>query len=281
MLFEPSWFRWVRRVFITVLALFTVVPLYVMVTTGLKSLGDVSNSFSWFPRHLTFRPFIDMWSTVPLAHYFLNSVIVCVCATVFSVFVALFAAYAISRYAFHGRGLFSTTVLSTQMFPGILFLLPLFLIFVNIDNSLGVTLFNGTRLGLIITYLTFTLPFSIWMLAGYFDSIPRDLDQAAMVDGAGPLRALFSVVVPAARPGIIAVAVYAFMTSWGELLFASVMTTSSSRTLAVGLQEYSTSSNVYWNQLMAASFVVSIPVVALFLLLQRYLVQGLTAGSVK
>ena len=161
------------------------------------------------------------------------------------------------------------------MFPGILFLLPLFLIFVNIGNTTGIPLY-GSRLGLIITYLTFSLPFSIWMLAGYFDSIPKDAGRGR--DG-GRLRAvgaLFRVVLPAALPGIIAVAVYAFMTAWGEVLFASVMTNDATRTLAVGLADYSTQNNVYWNQIMAASLVVSVPVVAGFLLLQRYLVAGLT-----
>ncbi|MET4059366.1 ABC-type glycerol-3-phosphate transport system permease component [Arthrobacter sp. UYP6] len=166
------------------------------------------------------------------------------------------------------------------MFPGVLFLLPLFLIFVNINSALGIQLV-GTRLGLVITYLTFSLPFAIWMLAGYFDGIPRDLDEAAKVDGCGPMGALLRVVLPAARPGLIAVAIYAFMTAWGEVLFASVMTTDANRTLAVGLQLYSTQTNVYWNQIMAASLVVSIPVVVGFLLLQRSFVAGLTAGAVK
>jgi multiple sugar transport system permease protein len=166
------------------------------------------------------------------------------------------------------------------MFPGVLFLLPLFLIFVNINNSTGLQLV-GTRLGLIITYLTFSLPFSIWMLAGYFDSIPRELDEAALVDGCGPMGALVRVVLPAARPGVIAVAIYSFMTAWGEVLFASVMTDDSTRTLAVGLQGYATQNNVYWNQIMAASLTVSVPVVIGFLLLQRFLVAGMTAGAVK
>jgi multiple sugar transport system permease protein len=251
-----------------------------MLSSSLKSLQDVQGSFKWIPHSLTFKPYIDIWKTIPLAHYFVNSVIVCVSATVFSVVLAIFAAYGVSRYRFMGRKVFTVTVLSTQMFPGILFLLPLYLIFVNIGNSTGITL-NGSRLGLIITYLTFSLPFSIWMLAGYFDSIPRDLDEAAKVDGCGALGALFRVVVPAAVPGIVAVSVYAFMTAWGEVLFASVMTNESTRTLAVGLREYATQNDVYWNQVMAASIVVSIPVVAGFLLLQRYLVAGLTAGAVK
>lgn len=265
---------------ITLLSIFTIIPIYVMVISGLKPLQDVQGAFSWWPSTLTIQPYIDMWATVPLANYFLNSVIVSTVATVLSLIIAIFASYAISRYSFRGRTIFSTTVLSTQMLPGVLFLLPLFLIFVNINTNFGLQLV-GTRTGLIITYLTFSLPFSIWMLAGYFDGIPRELDEAAKVDGCGPMRALFKVILPTARPGLVAVAIYSFMTSWGEVLFASVMTTDANRTLAVGLQLYSTQTNVYWNQIMAASVVVSIPIVIGFLLLQKNFVAGLTAGAVK
>ena len=278
---DPISFRVFRWVVVTVLAVFTIVPFYVMVTTAVKPLGEVQGDFHWWPSHATLRPFVDIWSTIPLARYFANSLVVCVLSTMFSVFIAIFAAYAVSRHRFRGRGVFTGTVLSTQMFPGILFLLPLFLIFVNIDKALGFTFLYQTRLGLIITYLTFTLPFSIWMLASYLDGIPRDLDEAARVDGTTALGALFRIVLPAARPGVIAVAVYSFMTSWGEILFASQMTNDSTKTLSIGLQSYSTQINVYWNQVMAASLVVSVPVVVGFLLLQRYLVAGLTAGSVK
>jgi multiple sugar transport system permease protein len=270
-------FRWVV---VVVLTIFTVVPLYVMVTSSMKPLSEVQGAFTWWPQTITFQPFIDMWTTVPLASYFVNSLIVSSAATLISLVIAVFAAYAVSRYRFKGRNVFTTTVLSTQMFPGVLFLLPLFLIFVNINQAVGIQLV-GTRWGLIITYFTFVLPFSIWMLAGYFDGIPRELDEAAKVDGSGPMGALWHVVLPAARPGLIAVAIYSFMTSWGEVLFASVMTTDENRTLAVGLQLYSTQTNVYWNQIMAASLVVSIPIVVAFLLLQRNFVAGLTAGAVK
>ncbi|WP_307710591.1 carbohydrate ABC transporter permease [Streptomyces sp. V1I6] len=276
----PRSFMWSRRIFLTLLTGFVLLPVYVMVSSSLKPLEDVSSEFRWMPSGLTIRPYFDIWETVPLAKYFVNSLIVAGAATVCSVIIAIFAAYAVSRYRFRGKRLFTVSVLSTQMFPGILFLLPLFLIFVNIGNTTGVALF-GSRGGLILTYLTFSLPFSIWMLIGYFDSVPRELDEAALVDGCGPLKALFRVVVPAAIPGIVAVAVYAFMTAWGEVLFASVMTNDTTRTLAVGLQGYSTQNDVYWNQIMAASLVVSVPVVAGFLLLQRYLVTGLTAGAVK
>ncbi|MFK8909291.1 carbohydrate ABC transporter permease [Streptomyces sp. YS-3] len=276
----PRSFVLARRVFLTLLTGFVLLPVYVMASSSLKPLKDVSGRFRWLPSGLTVRPYLDIWKTVPLAKYFVNSLIVAGAATVLSVVVAVLAAYAVSRYRFRGKRVFTVTVLSTQMFPGILFLLPLFLIFVNVGNTTGVALY-GSRGGLILTYLTFSLPFSIWMLIGYLDSVPRDLDEAAMVDGCGPLGALLRVVVPAAVPGIVAVAVYAFMTAWGEVLFASVMTNDTTRTLAVGLQGYATQNDVYWNQVMAASLVVSVPVVAGFLLLQRYLVAGLTAGAVK
>ncbi|MDM7890968.1 carbohydrate ABC transporter permease [Curtobacterium caseinilyticum] len=269
-----------KIVTLVVLTLFTVVPLYVMVTTAMKPLGDVQDNFTWIPTNITFQPFVDMWSTVPLGRYFINSLVVCTVATVFSLIIATFAAYGVSRWNFKGKSAFTTAVLSTQMFPGVLFLLPLFLIFTNLGNAIGVQLV-GSWLGLIITYLTFTLPFSIWMLAGYFETIPRELDEAAMVDGSGPMGALFRVILPSARPGLVAVGIYSFMTAWGEVLFASVMTNGLGSTLAVGLQQYSTQTNVYWNQVMAASLVVSIPVVLAFLIVQRQFVAGLTAGAVK
>lgn len=269
-----------RVVVIAGLGVFVLLPLYAMVATSFKPLGDVQAGFSWLPSRVTFEPYIEMWSTVPLARYFMNSLVVTTAATLLSVTVAIFAAYAVSRWRFRGRTPFMTTVLSTQMFPGVLFLLPLYLIFVNIDAAFGVPLV-GTRIGLIITYLTFSLPFSIWMLAGYFDGIPKELDQAGKVDGAGNLTILLRIILPAARPGIVAVAIYAFMTAWGEVLFASVLTTEETRTLAVGLRQYATQTNVYWNQILAASIAVSIPVVVGFLMMQKNFVAGLTAGAVK
>jgi multiple sugar transport system permease protein len=277
---DTTGFRVFRGITLLILGLFTVLPLYAMITSSLKPLPDVQGNFTWWPSTLTLDPFIDMWSTVPLARYFVNSLIICTCATVASVILAILAGFAVSRFSFRGRTVFTTTVLSTQMFPGILFLLPLFLIFVNINTATGIQLV-GSQAGLVITYLTFSLPFSVWMLAGYFDSIPRELDEAAMVDGCGPLGALWRVVLPAARPGVIAVAIHCFLTSWGEVLFASVMTTDENRTLAVGRRQYSTQTNIYWNQVMAASLVVSIPVVIGFLLVQRQFVAGVTAGAVK
>jgi multiple sugar transport system permease protein len=279
---ETLGFRTFRVITIVVLGIFVILPIYVMITSSLKPLADVQGAFTWWPTTLTIQPFIDIWTTVPLASYFLNSLIVSTIASVFSVIIAIFAAYGVSRWRFRGRTVFTTAVLSTQMFPGILFLLPLYIIFVNIHTTTGIPLV-GTLGGLIVTYLTFTLPFAIWMLTGYFDNIPRDLDEAAKVDGASALTTLFRVILPVARPGIVAVIVYSFITAWGELLFAEALVGQfqNLRTLAVGLTEYSSETAVFWNQIMAASLVVSIPVVVGFLLLQRNFVAGLSAGAVK
>jgi multiple sugar transport system permease protein len=277
---ETDFYRWLRVVGLVFFTLLVLFPLYTIVTTSIKPLQDVQAAFHWFPSQVTFAPYEAIWQTVPLGQYFLNSIIITVAATVVSVAIAISAAYAISRYRFFGRNAFRLVVLSTQMFPGILFLLPLFIIFINIQQAIGIQLY-GSYLGLIITYLTFSLPLAIWMLAGYFDSLPKGLEEAAGIDGASPLGTLVRIVIPLSLPGIVAVAIFTFMTSWNELLFASILTTQSTRTLAVGLQGYATQSSVYYNQLMAASVVVSIPVVIGFLALQRYIVQGLTSGAVK
>ncbi|MFC7598343.1 carbohydrate ABC transporter permease [Terrabacter sp. GCM10028922] len=277
---ETLGYRTFRRITLSLLTIFVCAPLVVMITTAIKPLSQVQGQFRWVPTEPTFQPFIDMWSTVPLATYFVNSVVVATTATVLSVSVAVLAAYAVSRWNFRGRETFRLAVLSTQMFPGILFLLPLFLLFVMTDRLTGLTLV-GSRTGLVITYLTFALPYAIWMLVSYFETIPRELDDAAEVDGCGPLRLLVSVLLPAARPVIIAVSIFSFMLAWGEVLFASVLTDEQTRTVAIGLQSYASEANVYWNQVMAASLVVSAPVVLAFLVLQKHITAGVTAGAVK
>lgn len=277
---ETRGFRILRTFGLLGLSVIVILPLYVVLVTSVKPLEDVRGLFTWWPSTITIQPYLDIWKTVPLADYFVNSLIVTVSATFFSVVLAVMAAYALSRYPFKGARSFSLVVLSTQMFPGILFLLPLFLIFTQIQRTVGIQL-NGSYLGLILTYLTFSLPFAIWMLTGFLASIPRELEEAAMIDGTGRIGALVRVVLPVARPGIIAVAVYSFITAWGEVLFASVLTNSDTRTLAIGLRAYASQNDVYWNQLMAASVVVSLPVLIGFMLVQRHLVAGLSAGSVK
>jgi multiple sugar transport system permease protein len=277
---ETPGYRLFRRTTLVLLTAFVGAPLVVMVSTAIKPLSQVQSGFRWLPTEPTLRPFVEMWSTVPLARYFANSVVVAGAATVLSVTVAIMAAYAVSRWRFRGRESFRLAVLATQMFPGVLFLLPLFLLFVMVDRATGLALV-GSRTGLVITYLTFALPYAIWMLVSYFETIPHELDDAAKVDGCGPLRLLVSVLLPAARPVIVAVSIFSFMLAWGEVLFASVLTSEQTRTVSIGLQSYASEANVYWNQVMAASLVVSAPIVIAFLLLQRHITSGLTAGAVK
>lgn len=277
---ETRGFKILRAFGLVFLSAVVVVPLFVVVITSLKPLEDVQGIFTWIPSEITLQPYLDIWKTVPLADYFLNSLIVVCIATAFSVVIAVLAAYALSRFPFKGARTFSLMVLSTQMFPGILFLLPLFLIFTQLQRTVGIQL-NGSHLGLIITYMTFSLPFAIWMLAGFFASIPKDLEEAALIDGTTRMGALWRVVLPVARPGIVAVSVYCFITAWGEVLFASVMTNADTRTLAVGLRAYASQTDVFWNQLMAASVVVSLPVLIGFMIVQRHLVTGLSTGAVK
>jgi multiple sugar transport system permease protein len=277
---ETRGFRWFRRIVLTFLTVFTVLPLYVLVVTSVKPLENVRGTFTWLPERVTLQPYVDMWTTIPLARYLTNSLIVTTTATVLALVVAVLAAYPLSRLRFRGKRLFSMTVLSTQMFPGILFLLPLFLIFVRLEDFTGIE-FTGSYTGLIITYLTFALPFSIWMLAGYFSAIPEGLEEAAMIDGTGRIGALVRVILPVARPGILAVGVFAFITAWGEVLFASVLTDTETRTLSIGLKLYTSQTDTLWNELLAASLTISLPVVVAFMLVQRYLVSGLSAGAVK
>jgi len=277
---ESRAFKVSRVIVLTLLTLFVLFPLYVVVSTSIKPLSDIGGQFTWIPSTITLQPYIDMWNTVPLLRYFINSLIVTSVATVFSVLISIFASYALARLSFRAKRPFSLIILSTQMFPGILFLLPLFLIFTQIQRLIGLQL-NGSYLGLIITYMTFTLPFAIWMLTGYLRSIPASLEEASMIDGTGRMGALFRVVLPVARPGIIAVTVYSFITGWSEVLFASILTNNATRTLPIGLQAHSNEADVLWNQLMAASIFVSLPILLGFLFVQRYLVAGLSAGAVK
>ncbi|MDA0563622.1 carbohydrate ABC transporter permease [Streptomonospora sp. S1-112] len=277
---ETTGFRWFRRLTLGFLAAFTLLPLYVLVTTSVKPLEDVRGLFTWVPERVTLAPYVDMWSTIPLARFLANSLVVTVSATALALAVAILAAYPLARLRFRGERVFAMTVLSTQMFPGILFLLPLFLLYVRTEDLLGVEL-TGTYHGLILTYLTFALPFSIWMLASHFSAIPEGLEEAAMIDGTGRLGALVRVVLPVARPGIVAVGVFAFVTAWGEVLFASVLTDDRTRTLSIGLKLYTSQVDTRWNELLAASLTVSLPVLVAFLLVQRHLVSGLSAGAVR
>jgi arabinogalactan oligomer/maltooligosaccharide transport system permease protein len=205
----------------------------------------------------------------------LNSAVVALLTTIVGVFLSCTAAYALSRFRFPGRRAGLTTFLVVQMFPASMLLLPLYVLL----DRLG--LLNSIT-GLVLVYATTAIPFCVWTLKGYFDSLPRELEEAARIDGAGPLRIFFTIVLPLARPGIAVTALFSFMTAWNEFIMASTfMTDESQYTLPVLLQSSVGEHSANWGVFAAGAIVTSVPVMALFYVLQRSLVGGLTAGSVK
>ncbi len=204
-----------------------------------------------------------------------NSIIVSLATTVVGVALATTAAYAFSRFRFYGRNGGMTMFLVTQMFPGVLMLIPLFVIM----NELG--LLDGL-LGLIIVYSTTAIPFCVWMLKGYFDTIPRELEESAIMDGAGRFTIFVRIILPLAAPAIAVTALFSFMTAWNEFVLAFTFNNDPlAQTLPVTIQRYADPKSTLWGSFAAASIIVSIPVMALFYRLQNFLVSGLTAGSVK
>jgi ABC-type sugar transport system, permease component len=195
--------------------------------------------------------------------------------TAASILVSTFGAYALSRYQFRYKTLYDRSLLLVYMLPSVAIAIPMFMII----RSYGLL---DTHSALILSYTTSTLPFSIWMLRGYFQSVPYSLEEAAMIDGASRLQALFRVVLPVSLPGIAAVAAFAFILAWNEFLFASTFIQSSHKyTLAVGLRTFQQQFDVEFDLLMAASTISSIPIVVMFGFAQRFLVEGLTAGANK
>ena len=219
---------------------------------------------------------------MPLGRYFMNSLIVTAGTVALSIPIALAAAYAVARYQFPGRKPFMIAILSTQMFPGIFFLIPLFLIFVKVQGLLGFQIV-GTLPGLIVVYLSFVLPLCIWVLTGYFASISRDVEEAGMIDGCSSVGAFIRLVLPSHLGAIVAVAVFATVLSWSEVLFASVLTTNQTQTLSIALSAVvaQPTTPIRWNMIMTASILASVPIVVAFAMVQRSFVQGLSAGAVK
>ncbi len=274
-------FRVIRAVVLTGLTIFAVVPLYTMIVASVTDSTQIQLGFQWLPSGVSLAPYVQMWQTIDLLHYLINSTLVALITTVLSVLLGLLAGYAITRHRFTGKRTVLYSVMITQTFPGILFLLPLFILYVSIDRAIGLSLI-GSYLGLIITYLSFSLPFCIWLLIGYLASVPVDTEEAAMTDGCGRLEAFFRITLRMAAPGVLAVGVFTFISAWSEVLFASVLTNEATRTLPIGFQLFKNGHGVVeWNQLMAASLTISVPVVIVFLWLQRYFVRGLSAGSEK
>ena len=212
---------------------------------------------------------------IPFVTMFWNSVIVSFGTTALVIVAGTWGAYALARFSFKGSNAFSLTLLMIQLFPGVLLIIPLFVVLarVNLTDSL---------IGLILSYSTLQLPFAVWLLRGYFVSLPREVEDAARVDGSGHLGVLFKIVLPTAMPGIAAAATLAFVSSWNEFLFAYVLINSASkRVLAVGLSAYIDQFSIDFPGLFAMASLTTIPIVLVFMFFQRYLVGGLASGAVK
>jgi arabinogalactan oligomer/maltooligosaccharide transport system permease protein len=205
----------------------------------------------------------------------MNSVFVALITTLLGVFLACTAAYAFSRFRFPGKDAGLMSFLISQMFPGTLMMIPLYILM----SRLGLL---NSLLGLTLVYSTTSIPFCVWMLKGYFDTIPKEIEEAALMDGASRTLIFVKIILPLARPAIAVTALFSFMTAWNEfILAATFMNDERSYTLPVMLQRFVGSHNTEWGHFAAGAIIVSVPIVLLFFLLQKHLVGGLTAGSVK
>lgn len=258
---------------------FAIAPILWMVATSLMTQNEIVTGKYTVPSH--FENYIEMWQNINFFQYFKNSVIICASTTAVALIIATLAGYAVARYKFPGSNLFGATVLATQMVPGIMFLLPLYLMFIKIQETLGIRLIN-TYPGIIIVYSAFFIPFSIWILRGFFASIPVELEEAAIIDGCSRIGAFVRVVLPLARVGIIATGIYIFLMAWDELLFAWALTTSTDvATIPVGIRLYVGNYQNRYDLLMAAGCVTTLPVLVIFFGLQKHFITGMTAGAVK
>ncbi|MFV8402756.1 carbohydrate ABC transporter permease [Dermabacter hominis] len=259
---------------IALLLLYALFPFYWMLTTAVDTHAN-SRGAGILPSGFTLDHFKTVLIDANFFEYIKVSLIVAAGTVLLSGAIALFAAIGIARYRFRLRTVVLVLVLMVQMVPLEALVIPLFLQArtLNMLNSL---------LGLVIVYLAFSLPFAIWNLKGFVAAVPKELEEAAYIDGAGWFRMFFSILLPLVAPGLVATSVFAFITAWNEFIFAlTFMTDSSKYTVGVGLRTFFTQNTADWGPIMAASTIIALPVVIFFVLVQRQLSSGLTAGAVK
>jgi arabinogalactan oligomer/maltooligosaccharide transport system permease protein len=269
--------------------IFALFPIYWVISASFKPREEIfSTELYLFPRHFTLDNYIHVMSVsgkVPtregsqdinlFVRWLLNSVVIAGATTLIGVIFAATASYALSRFRFLGRSGVLATFLITQMFPGAILIIPLY----NLLNQFG--LLNQWP-GLVLAYCTIALPFSVWMLKGFFDTIPHDLEEAATVDGTSPFGAFWRIILPLTLPGIAVVAFFNFMTAWNEFLLAfTFMSSDVNYTLPVGLRTFISQFDAQWQYMAACAVIITVPVLIGFFFTQRYLVSGLTAGGVK
>jgi multiple sugar transport system permease protein len=256
--------------------LFVLFPLIWTLLTSLKPESDiVTATLQYLPRNPTLENYSTVWRRSDFPTLALNSLIVTALTVVICLGAGTLAAYSISRYRFRGRGALLLFYLASRMFPIVLLIIPLFVLM----RRVGLL---DTRLGLALAYTTFLLPICVWMLKGFFDAIPQELEESARIDGCTRLGALARIVLPLVRPGLVATGVFVAIGAWNEFLIALMLTTSQgSRTWPVGLQLMVGEFQLPWGTLSAAGIVSIVPIILVFSLVQQALIRGLTAGAVK
>ncbi|MEH7453339.1 carbohydrate ABC transporter permease [Gottfriedia acidiceleris] len=253
-------------------------PFFIMLMTSLKSSKEaIATHPTILPHEWTFQHYIDIFNPTifPYLNYFKNSLIVSIIAASLSVVLGILGAYALSKLKFKGRVTINASFYTVYMFSGILLVVPLF----KIISGFGL---YDTKMALIITMIVQTLPTAIFMLRSYFDTIPEDLEEAAMIDGLSRLKIIFYIIIPLSISGIVSVFVYAFMIAWNDYLFASIFLSSSENfTLPIGLNTLFSTPDYVWGRMMAASLVTALPVVIMYALSEHFIKGNLTEGGVK
>ncbi len=254
----------------------SVFPFLWMLSTSLKRNRDIfSLTPKIIPPVVSFEHYGTVFRQSNFPRYFMNSAIIAIATTILGIGVAALAAYAFSRFRFFGKKMLLVMILAVQMFPAVVLIIPLFIVMRRLD------LLN-TYQGLVITYITFTLPFGVWMLKGFFDAIPNELEQAAMIDGCGRMGAFLRVVLPVAGPGLAATSIYSFIAAWNDFMFAiTFINKEEMSTLPMALQSFFGQFTVEWGPVMAASVIFTIPVLVFFLVVQKQLTTGMVKGAVK
>jgi len=263
-------------ILVGVLLIFVLFPFGWMVSVALKTPEEQFQvPPTLLPSHFTLQNFLTLSQHPVFIYFFLNSILIASTTTLLVVFVTIFCAYSFSRLKFPGRKSLLSIIILTQLFPLAAIIVPIYIIM----SKVGLI---NTYFSLIIAYLSFTVPISVWLLRGFIQGIPPELEEAAMVDGCGRLQAFIRIILPLSRPGIAATAAYIFFVSWQEFMFAlTFITDEYKRTLTVGILDFVGQYTTDWGSLMAASVCVCLPVFILFLILQKQLITGLTKGALK